>query len=87
MVILFQKRERVLRKEFETILLEAKATRSKIKLVRKEALYYGFEMCYKAKRFDDIIDISKKLDKSILENSSELNDFVEAAEIMVQGIS
>ena len=29
----------------------------------------------------------KKLDKSILENSSELNDFVEAAEIMVQGIS
>jgi DNA modification methylase len=47
-----EKRERVLRKEFETILLEAKATRSKIKLVRKEALYYGFEMCYKAKRFE-----------------------------------
>jgi hypothetical protein len=33
------------------------------------------------------LTIAKKLDKTILENSSELNDFVEAAEIMVQGIS
>jgi hypothetical protein len=44
-------------------------------------------MCYKEKRFDDILTIANKLDKTILENSSELNDFVEAAEIMVQGIS
>ena len=83
-----EKRERVLRKEFETILIEAKASgRTKIKLVRKEALYFGFEMCYKEKRFDDILEIAKKLDNTILENSSELNDFVEAAEIMIEGIS
>ena len=44
-------------------------------------------MCYKAKRFNDILTIAKKLDKTILENSSELNDFVEAAEIMVEGLS
>lgn len=83
-----EKRERVLRKEFESILIEAKSSgRTKIKLVRKEALYFGFEMCYKEKRYDDILTIANKLDKTILENSSELNDFVEAAEIMVQGIS
>ncbi len=83
-----EKRERVLRKEFESILIEAKSSgRTKIKLVRKEALYFGFEMCYKEKRFNDILEVAKKLDNTILENSSELNDFVEAAEIMVQGIS
>ena len=81
------KREKILKKEFESILIETKTTKAKIKLIRKEALYFGFEMCYKAKRFDDILTIANKLDKTILENSSELNDFVEAAEIMVQGIS
>jgi hypothetical protein len=82
-----EKRNRTLRKEFETILLEAQNSRSKIKEVRKEALVYGFEVCYKDKRFKDIIAISQKLDKSILENSGELNDFVEAAEIQLEGIS
>jgi hypothetical protein len=32
------------------------------------------------------LSIAKKLDNSILENNGELNDFVEAAEIMVEGI-
>jgi len=82
-----EKREKILQKEFEGLLIKAKTEKAKIKIVRKEALSYGFEMCYKAKRFDDILTIAKKLDKTILENSSELNDFVEAAEIMVQGIS
>ena len=74
--------------EFESILIEAKSSnRTKIKLVRKEALYFGFEMCYKEKRYNDILEVAKKLDNTILENSSELNDFVEAAEIMVEGLS
>lgn len=81
------KRNRTLRKEFETILLEAQNSRSKIKEVRKEALVYGFEVCYKDKRFKDIMAIAQKLDKSILENSGELSDFVEAAEIQLEGIS
>lgn len=81
------KRNRTLRREFETILLEAQNSRSKIKEVRKEAIIYGFEVCYKDKRFKDIITIAKKLEKSILENSSELSDFVEAAEIQLEGIS
>jgi len=81
------KRNRTLRKEFETILLKAQNSRSKIKEVRKEALVYGFEVCYKDKRFKDIMTIAQKLDKSILENSGELSDFVEAAEIQLEGIS
>lgn len=81
------KRNRTLRKEFETILLEAQNSRLKIKEVRKEALVYGFEVCYREKRFKDIMTIAQKLDKSILENSGELSDFVEAADIHIQGIS
>lgn len=81
-----EKRQRNLRREFETLLVQAQTQKGKIKLVRKEALAYGFELCYKEKRFADILSIAKKLDNSILENSGELNDFVEAAEIMVEGI-
>jgi len=82
-----EKREKILQKEFESLLIKSQTEKGKIKIVRKEALSYGFEMSYKAKRFNDILTIAKKLDKSILENSSELNDFVEAAEIMIEGIS
>ena len=67
-------------------MVEAHTQKGKIKLVRKEALAYGFELCYKEKRFADILSIAKKLDNSILENNGELNDFVEAAEIMVERI-
>ena len=82
-----EKREKALQREFEGLLIKAQTEKSKIKFVRKESLSFGFEMCYKTKRFNDILTIAKKLDKTILENSSELNDFVEAAEIMTQGIS
>ncbi|MFA7115828.1 MAG: DNA methyltransferase [Bacteroidales bacterium] len=82
-----EKRQKSLSREFETLLVEAQTQKGKIKLVRKEALAYGFELCYKEKRFADILIIAKKLDKKILENSGELNDFVEAAEIMIEGIS
>lgn len=82
-----EKRQRNLLKEFESLLIKAKTERSKIKIVRKEAVLFGFEYCYKQKRFSDIILISKKLDKAILENNSELHEFVEAAEIMLQGVA
>jgi hypothetical protein len=85
--IVSSKREKSLLREFEGLLLRAKSERKKIKEVRKEALVYGFEICYKAKRFKDILVLEERLDKKIIENSSELNDFVEAAKIMVEGIS
>ena len=82
-----EKRERVLMKEFESLLVFAQTEKKKIKDVRKEALMLGFENCYKNKRFQDILTIAKKLDKSILENSGELTDFVEAADIVLHGVS
>lgn len=86
-ILLLLTKEKNIKKEFESILIETRTSKAKIKLIRKEALYFGFEMCYKEKRYDDILTIANKLDKTILENSSELNDFVEAAEIMVEGLS
>lgn len=83
---IFDKREKALLREFESLLIKAKTEKGKIKLVRKEALLFGFEMCYKTRRYQDILTITNKLDKSIIENSSELNDFVEAAEIMIKGM-
>jgi tRNA G10 N-methylase Trm11 len=82
---LTDKRERILMREFETVLLEAKATRKKIKLIRKEAIAHGFNVCYRQSRFEDIITIAKKLKPSILENDSELNEFVEVAEMKMEG--
>ena len=60
--------------------------KGKIKLVRKEALLFGFETCYKTRRYQDILSVTNKLDRAIIENSSELNDFVEAAGIMIKGM-
>jgi hypothetical protein len=82
-----EKRQKHLWKEFETILIQAQTERKKIKEVRKEALTYGFERCYKDKRFKDILTIASKLHKSIIETNGELADFVEAAEIQVDGLA
>lgn len=85
--IIAERRQKNLKREFETLLVQAQTQKSKIKLVRKEAIAYGFELCYKEKRFADIVSIAQKLENNILENNGELNDFVEAAEIMIEGIS
>ena len=82
-----EKRERALMREFESLLIQATTEKKKIKDVRKEALVFGFEVCYKDKRFKDIMTLAQRLDKSILENSGELSDFVEAAQIQLEGIS
>ncbi len=80
-----QKRERELMREFEAILLEAKSSKKKIKEVRKQSLVYGFEQCYKAKRFGDILAVSKRLDSSILENNADITEFIEVAEMKTEG--
>ena len=82
-----EKRQKQLLKQFESILIQAQTERKKIKEVRKEALTYGFERCYKDKRFKDILTIASKLHPSILENNGELADFVEAAEIQTEGLA
>lgn len=74
-------------KQFESLLIQAKTERKKIKIIRKEAVQLGFENCYKAKRFRDILDLSERLDKSILEENAELKEFVDAAEISLHGLN
>jgi len=80
-----QKRERELLREFESLLLEAKGSKKKIKECRKQAVVFGFEHCYKKSRFQDILTLAQRLDNKIIENDSEIKDFIEIAEIKVKG--
>jgi len=81
------KRNRTLKREFESLLVEAKNSRTKMRKVRKEAIVYGFEEAYKSKRYDDILTIGNKLHKSIIENSQEISEFIEIAEIQAEGLA
>jgi hypothetical protein len=83
---ILEKREKQLLRQFESLLIQAKSEKKKIKFVRKEAVQTGFEHCYKEKRFRDILTLASKLDKSILEENAGLNEFVEAADIKISGI-
>jgi len=79
-----ERREKELLRAFEKVLEEAQTSKKKkIKEVRKEAVALGFTKAYQEKRFEDILTVAKKLDKKILENNSEINDFVEIAELKV----
>lgn len=80
-----QHRERELLREFEKLLLEAKGSKRKIKECRKQAVVFGFELCYKQNRFEDIITLARRLDSQIIENDSEIKEFVEVAELKVEG--
>lgn len=80
-----QKRERELQREFDVLLLEAKGSKKKIKECRKQAVIYGFEQCYKNNRFQDILALGKRLDKKIIETDSEISEFIEVAELKVEG--
>lgn len=71
--------EKELLKAFDKILLQARSSSKKIKSIRKEAIKLGFTRAYQEKRFGDILVMAGKLDKDILENNSEINDFVEIA--------
>ena len=73
--------EKELLKVFEKVLTEAKTGSKKIKTVRKEAVMLGFTKAYQEKRFHDIITVADKLKPSILEDNSEINDFVDIARL------
>lgn len=80
-----QKRERELQREFDKLLLEAKGSRKKIKECRKQAVVFGFEQCYKNNRFQNILELGRRLHKNIIENDSEISEFIEVAELKVEG--
>lgn len=74
-----EQREKDLNKAFEQVVLESKTSGKKLKEIRKEAIAYGFTKAYQEMRFEDIVTVAKRLDRKILEENSEINDFVEIA--------
>lgn len=85
--LVIEKREKQLLRQFESLLIQAQTDKKKIKSIRKEAILLGFEYCYKEKRFQDILTLAKRFEKVILEENGELKEFIDAAEIMVNGLS
>jgi hypothetical protein len=81
-----EKRRKALLKEFDSLFLKARNSRKKIKACRKEALAAGFEHCYKNERYQDILVLSEKLNRKLMENNAEINEFIEIARIRTQGI-
>lgn len=73
-----RRRERLLR-QFNDYLREA-AAGQKLKDVRKEAILAGFEEAYRAKRFGDIVTVGHKLNRSLVDSSTEIFDFMDIAE-------
>jgi len=73
--------EKELLKSFDKVLAEASTGTKKIKIVRKEAIKIGFTKAYQEKRFQDILTVANRLQADILENNSEINDFVEIARL------
>ncbi|MEN6462205.1 MAG: DNA methyltransferase [Syntrophomonas sp.] len=72
-------RQRDLLRSFEQVINAARTSTKKIKGVRKEAIVIGFTQAYQEKRYQDIVDVAKRLDPKIIENDSQINDFVEFA--------
>ena len=79
------RRSKELLREFELLLLDAKGSRKKIKQCRKQAVVFGFEYCYRNERFQDILDLANKLDRKIIENDSEISEFIEIAQVKIEG--
>ena len=73
-----ERREKRLLKEFDKC-LEKAAAGKKIEAPRKEAILAGFTLCYREKRFHDIVTVAKKLPVQIIESSTEIFDLIEVA--------
>lgn len=72
-------RERNLLHHFDQILNLARTSTKRIKGIRKEALLLGFTQAYRDQRYQDILDVAKRIDPKIIENDSQINDLVEFA--------
>ena len=82
---IIDKRNKILLREFESYLLMAKDSKKTIKSIRKEVINLGFEKCYIEKKFNDILLIARRLDNNLIGNNPYIKDFIEIAEIKVEG--
>jgi len=78
-----EQNEKELLKVFGKVLTEARMGSKKINMVRKEAIKIGFTKAYQEKRFQDIVTVADRLKPSILEDNSEINDFVDIARLKI----
>jgi len=69
-------------KEFEGY-LEKTMNGKRLESVRKEAILAGFILCYQQKRFQDILTVSKRLPRPIVESSTEIFDLIDVAETKI----
>lgn len=74
-------RQRDLLRSFDQIINAARSSTKRIRGVRKEAIILGFTQAYQEKRFQDIVDVAKRLNPKIIENDFQINDFVEFARL------
>lgn len=72
-------REKELDRAWNKILEKLKNEKKKIKNIRKEALLYGMQKCYDTENYKDILIVADKLHASILEENSDISDFVDIA--------
>lgn len=84
--LLIQKsKENDLQRAFKDIEKNITQLKRKIKTVRKEALYYGFLQYYNQGKYKDILSLASRLNKSILDENSDINDFIEISRIKTSG--
>jgi DNA modification methylase len=77
-VKLDQTRQQRLLRLFADYLRQAQAGQ-KLADVRKEAVLAGFEDAYRGKRFQEILTVGRKLNKGLVESSTEIYDFIDIA--------
>ena len=77
-----ERRNKRLLREFEGYLEKAVSGR-KLDSVRKEAVLAGFIVCYREKRFQDILTVARKIPRQIIESSTEIYDLIDVAETKI----
>lgn len=65
-----------LEKDFNNLLEEISESKTKVKLIRKEALLYGLTKLYHEKEIDKIIYIGKKIDDEIISSDDDISAII-----------
>jgi hypothetical protein len=78
-----RKRQQRLLRQFNDYRKKARSGQ-RLKEVRKAALLAGFTEAYREGRFGDIVTVGQKLDRRLLEDSPDLQDFIEIAEARLE---
>ena len=73
------RRQKRLIEQFQEYLVLARSTQ-KINEIRLEAVLAGFTEAYRAGRYQEILMVGKKLDKTLIETNSDIFDFIDIAE-------